>query len=498
VSVEVKIHVKKLTNTPEFAQETLILASGNAQGNSVYSNYTYTQLNAFQALFGLKGRKLYWNKISDGTWHYATIQGWIPSTSSPDGAWILTSTWFYATPDQPSNDYIVNITRPYANRYILFSPLFTYDATNDLLEQDLLVVQQVERGDTFNLETSYGSVKIYGSDAMKSMMATYWSEFVGDYKIAFEVEIFYNGTRELFGLSKIEDITYDVIGNVYEFSIYDYLPFMLGTIGSSPSPSATPDATGTYFSITQFLYDTLQACASIDPDVQVVGSENMNYNEYLSYNITDPLNVTTEIRSVTEEMDLRTFLLEMQKHYGAYLFYNQQTKNICFYNRNITVGELNIDDLIIEDTFERSYGERTYEGLIVNATEVDGAWTWTGFAKVRINADSTMSTERVVSEEEISSLKNYLDLRQDFPYQGFTWYVFEIRDPAQRFTDYKELLLQPLTYKCVINTTSIQLLNKVIYQGGWYTVKRIEKNFLEGKSTIEISQIITTYPNPFD
>lgn len=487
--VEVKINIRQLSNTKKFAYQRINLAVGTPDGHVLAALKTYNELLSLNLLYGLIGRKIYW--YNEG-FHYAIIQ----EIYSVQGAGRLrVSNWYWRVPLNSTQICFVDISRPDPNRYV-GSIIDSKDFSADLIEQDLNIVQQLEYGEKFNLQSSYGSVSLDASSDLTTFMGVYWKPStlinVDEYvENIFELEITRDGVCEFFGISKISDIIHDQLENKYIFSLYDYLPFMLNTIGDSHSPSA---GYFTEFTVRRFLSMTLQAFSTNEPDIQLGDvDDELNFNEYLSYLCDDD-----EQRSVEEELTLAEFLIEMQKHYGAYLFYNPRTKDISFYNRNIVSGELNIDNLIIEDTFELSYADKEYNGLIVNATTDDGSWTWEGYAIIDINPDGTLNIIQGMGEDEASNLDNYLDLRQKFPSQGFKWYIFPKRSPAERFDDYKELLFQSPKYKCVIDTLDVFLMNRIIYNGQPYIAIRVEKDFLNEQSTIEMVYSPISYPNPFN
>lgn len=449
------------------------------QSNDVVLNMLYSEFQTLNSIYGLYGKKLYYIN-SNGEYQYAKILNAVPFGSG--GATITRlelSQWFWAKP-QVNTTVFVQIFQTTPSLYLSPNVLGSI-TTDEIKEDDIVLVLQVESGRKFDLKGSFGSLSLLKTPELENFFNQFLPMHEGQ-NVYFEVELFVEGIREFVGLSLADDIKEDLINYLYIIEVYDYLPFILKELGSNNSPSVTL-APSEILYVDYFIAHLRLNDWGLNIDVGNM-SRILNRSEYQSYYLESD----QSIRSVDEELSLSEFIYEIQKHYASYIYLDYKTKTLNFVKRTKKNKILIVDDIIIESSFTKDYYGMDYAGILLNTWAGNTSWEGWALATPKYeNGQWTIEYKRVGEDIE-NSASNYLDLRQKI-YPTFSYIIFEKRTAEQRIEDYKDLFFWNERYTCEILTTNVDLLDFVNYKNNEYQVIKIEKDFINRISKIEMVKV---------
>ena len=356
---------------------------------------------------------------------------------------------------------------------------------DELIEDSISITQQLEGETKFNLETSFGNLTLDDRGKVKTLMDLYWRPETNAQRHIFGVALDIDGTPEFWGVCEIEDIMYDAIRKEYIFNVYDWMSYSLKHKAVNDSPAMIDVTVEKYLEQAMVTFDY----NNLAPVVARVGSNStqLSNDDYRHWGVNK--------KSVEADMKCDEFITEMQKHYGAYLYYNAN-KQLVFASRSYTADDLDISDLILEDTFTQASTIRDFDSMVVSAKTfgtTEGGLPLTSEQWVQVRkkrGEDRLEIIAGMSEDDVGELKNTLDLRQAFPTPVFNYLMFTPRSPSEMYGDYKELLKEAKRFQCTINTLSVALLTKIQYEGRAYSVTRIHKDYTQETSEVEMFEII--------
>ena len=476
----------------------LVNENYSGQMNSLPDRFTiaaripWSTTVAIDAQIGLAGRKLYvqyQRNDEEFTGLFTTIT--TIDTLHNDGG--LTrygiTDWSHGVPPNPflTSSGFVRVFIHYHESVDPLDAIVRFEVgDNELIEDSINITQQLEGEKKFNLETSFGDLRLDNSGKIKEVMDEFWKPEANSKRHIFGLGLRVNGAQEFWGVSEIEDIMYDQINDEYIFNVYDWLRYSLKTKADNWSPAILDVNIKSYLENSMI---TFQQTPSADKIAVRVGSRSQDLDD------DDYRHWGTDKRSIEADMRCDNLITEMQKHYGAFLFY-QGNRQLFFVNRNYTTGDLDINDLIVEDTFTQTFAVKDYDSIIMNAKDfgftdsghaISSEW-WVRVRKKR--GEDRLEIIEGLSADEAGKIENALDLRQRLPSPVFNYLFFYERSAAETYDDYKELLNETKKYICTIDTLGVSLLNRIAYQDKFYSVTRIKKNYILETSEIEMFEII--------
>lgn len=159
-------------------------------------------------------------------------------------------------------------------------------------------------------------------------------------------------------------------------------------------------------------------------------------------------------------------LYEAQKHYGAYVFIDENY-TLQFIGRNQFISDtVDINDKIIEGGFVKQLSvDNEYNGIIISQKTTEGILTEISWRAIYYDSEGALHTDVILSEGHLDSIDpslKLLDLRQKFSvsrdgdanpirvYAGFGFRVFPQREIQSLLNDYKTLFKAPLHYECEV------------------------------------------------
>lgn len=446
------------------------------------TGYDYQTLARINAEYNLTGRKLYGSHNGELT--YTIITGIFDLGGMGH---LNISDWSNQVPDESS--FVTNTGRKVTK---FLQEVEAISVSDFLVEDDLSINLKLETNLKFDLEGSFGAISLVESDQLNEFMGKYWRGYDEDYnRFVFGVELLNNGVSEYWACAKVEDILFDEINRVYKIQSYDWVRFILDTIGTNLCPVPEDFGFFTLLDILTKIFNIFTEDNGVIIDVGTM-SQQLNKEQYKSFYTGDTFTVG-EFLLFEELCTIEMLVAELQKHYGAFLYYANKN-NLIFINRNKTLSESTIDDIIIEDTFNKGFKVMDYDRILLN---VSGDWNHNGTVWTRWEGWAFAYTEngefRVETgiDEYKANGKKYLDLRHKFyGYNMFKYVFFPKREPEEVYNDYKELLNFRETYSCRVNTTNISLSTKILFRGSEYSVIGVKKDYISGTSEIEIMRLV--------
>lgn len=451
-------------------------------GQSITVPFTKAELDNYDALYHIKGRKVY---VRQGTnVGLAKISSWIDNL-------IYTTLWINYQP-------VMGFNPPYDTAYMSLyitqaqNPLTlikTLDVSYELIKEDLSVTFEFESDKKFDLNESYGSISVYGDFTVQDLMQSYWKQDDGtEVRYVFGVELLRDGQPEFWAVAPPDDIEYDKIKSIFTFKCFGWYKYIYDTIGNSACPAIST------FNVSGFLSSiNLWNSMHIDTGTARQNFRDNDYNYYY-YN--------GNFLSVQEEITLGTFINEMQKHYAAFIFYDKD-KSLQFLSRNVQrTAHGDIFYSLVKDSYIKTYRPRYYNKLIMT---VYGDWywnghtyeTWYGWAELW-EENGQMQIKTGLSDADLEK-QDYLDLRQKLYGEPiFVPTIFQYRNRADVFEDYRDLLKGSVYYTCTVNSLDFNLLDTAELDGWLCSVRKAKKNYAKGTSELTLVNIKPTYPNPFN
>lgn len=469
--VGLKIHLYALYNTRELETSTIFSINLDEYYLGTWGIYlthhlSPTDIDSARALYGITGRHL--KAINfDGQETQALILA-----DSYDR--FTLSAW---SNQNPSPAYPATLTvRLPAN--FMSGEQQVLDVSNALIEEEIETDFKLESNIKFDLEVSSITATIdagynnYGIN-VRSFFDTYWlTGRLGDFEPIFGIELLNNGTGEFWGYARIEDIIYDKLNDNYIISAYDWYNLVIDRIGDSFLPAlATPD-------IENFIAVLFPVFSSIS--INVNGTQSFTQSDY---------------RAREDLLKIKDFIIEMQKSYGAYIYYSGD-KSINFINRNKSLlTTVDISNLLLEDNYEESFALRDYNRILLNVVggwskNSEGNWeSYEGWAWVYEN-NGEIGVDIGVSQTDIDNATGFLDLRQELPEVSFDNVVFGAKEPEERYADYEDLLKLNKTLAATVDSVTINITDKVLLNGNEYKLDRVKKQYLNQTSIIEAHRLL--------
>jgi len=204
------------------------------------------------------------------------------------------------------------------------------------------------------------------------------------------------------------------------------------------------------------------------------------------------------------------FLNEVQKHYGAYIYIDENYA-LNFINRGqqdfLSVADIT-DYILDKELIQKYYRITKYDGILVSQKTYEGGGTYEISWRYIKYVNGAIEIQRVTSENGINYLQkdqNILDLRQELGAQidnngnvigtrkDKGYHVFPQRTLEDTFYDYEDLFIPPQMMNCKVETLDINLLDKVRYGETYpkdlYLITRLEDNSINETMDLELRKV---------
>lgn len=496
MAVNIKIYPYRKNRTNSFNRYNIIgfpILPIQSLDRRFYTRTPYTEIeiNSIIITYGIKGRHLHAQR-DNGEWTRAVLIGYVMNSGN---VYLHHYDWSNQIPNI-GNYATTHVHEKDDYRYLKY-PYDVLDCQNILLEQDVKVNFYLETNQVMDLQYSFGEFIIHANTEAKTFFDTYWSSVtaIDDYENVFGIELFLDGVSDAWMCSRRDNIIYDELEDNYKIKCYDWVKMQLEEIGNEWSPFVSYPYEDV--PITVYLDKVFDAFKTEGvKTISELGSmpDTFSRTEYRSRDYLLPGLGETWSVSPEENMTVSDFLIEIQKHYAAFIYYDKNRVLRITRRDHTGATEINIDNIIQEETFEETRRVRDFQRLVVNFTETSEGITYFGWYSIEADPSSPLTgflkISEGLSEADIERLDGKLDLRQSLPYPIFETAVFEYRGINNRYEDYKELLNDLKVYRCTVNSLSIDLFTKVIYNTYAYRVNSVSKDYISGSSEIEMVKII--------
>jgi len=421
--------------------------------------------------------------------------------------------------------YKEDFTQAEAPGIFYHEPEGSYDLEDYFIKESLDISKRPEFDTTFNLSVSYGSLNFIENDILSEQLTA--AKFK---KYLFSIEIKDVDGRSFAGQVDFEETYFDEIENVWVVGIKDWLKYHIDIIKQYWWEV-------TYTNLEDFLRKTFLGPKipysfddrfSIIKDVQVKVRDTSDWiiadQELVLWKgqnrFTPPYNQGDYLKTHT----LYDLLFESQKHYGAYLFVDENMR-LNFVNTQYLEnsypgpfdgppdpdGPTNITNLIYNNNFTKiPYQPNEYDGILINQenkisdTQTEASWRMLRYI------DGQVEETIILSEDQIADLKkglSLIDLRQELGFKlkdggwdgygsayekamFFGYRVFPQREFDDTLADYTYLLKPVLKWECIIKPTNLSLFSFVGIDGQLYQVFEVKMDGVENEDAITIRKVV--------
>jgi hypothetical protein len=207
-------------------------------------------------------------------------------------------------------------------------------------------------------------------------------------------------------------------------------------------------------------------------------------------------------------MNAKDFILELQKYYGAFLYFSAD-RRLKFVNRGrfacSTPKDITNDIYEDEDIEEQRCMPNSYSSILCN---VRGNWKinsqgvlelWEGWVFIWWNEEVSTYEWLTGVNGDLSNIPNgmkYLDLRQKLTFSGndftysFSNVLFDSRNSVDRFNDYKTVLQKQTRKFYAVDRTDIELQDQIqVFENSKLQVYRIKESLLNETMQLELIEI---------
>lgn len=367
----------------------------------------------------------------------------------------------------------------------------TLDCSEEIVEGDIKINFRVETNEVMDLEHSFGEFIINASSDVVAFFNKYEKyPYEGNREYVFGMELKIDGESEAWMGFKRRDIIYDEINQDYIIKCYDWVKIQLEEIQGEFTPVLTGSSTTTVAEYLSAVFENFYGTPLVNTGDM---SDEFNVAEYRSYWYGTQGFTEGYYISPNATMTVGQFLAELQKHYAGFVYYDKN-RQLRFTQRNYLGNELNIDELIVEDTFHRVVTDRDspYMALNVQNWDLGGGLTLLdGWAIAQIDLDGNMiAIEQTGSDAEINRIEGIIDFRQRLPTPIRRSAVFEVRTAQERANDYEELFADLERYRCTVDYLDVNIFDKIIYNGKTYKANAVSKDYINQVSELELFKVL--------
>lgn len=352
--------------------------------------------------------------------------------------------------------------------YTLTNPHMVVD--NYVIDNSLEIEYRVEFLDVFNYISSSGSLRL---SLTENQLPDLNLDTIFGTNYVLVIKIDEGNDGGYLGVIDAERSYYDRVDQSYYFYFYDIFTYIYNYYGDVAFP---------YFreqSLHTFTLETILDAYNPFPQVAtrvIISAGNASISS----------NFSLVSMSVIGKMTLNSFIDQVRKHYGAYIFLDHKG-TLRLVNRTVGVANTNLEisDYIINSEYVTNFAKKSeYDSVVITDYANGGA----------IGAILVYEQSGVANWKPLDNLNTdvegfrYLDLRLSFPHPS-AYYLFNSRSLADVSSDYRTIIRRRVIVQAELSIMGIDILQKVLLNGTEYIIMNIVKNFSNRTSNVELLKV---------